>query len=72
MTGSPTEPLRAREVRCPGCQRTTRYAADNPWRPFCSARCKGSDFGDWAEERFRLTGGPAGSADTPAEDDSPR
>ena len=31
----------------------------NPFRPFCSARCKGNDFGQWASETFRLGSGPS-------------
>ncbi len=26
----------------------------NPYRPFCSARCKGVDLGAWASEEFKL------------------
>lgn len=44
----------ARTVRCPGCGRPARYAADNPWRPFCSARCKQVDLGAWASEAYRV------------------
>jgi endogenous inhibitor of DNA gyrase (YacG/DUF329 family) len=32
---------------------------DNPWRPFCSERCKSIDLGGWASEAYRI----------PAEDD---
>ena len=48
----------ARIVRCPGCSGDSRYAADNPYRPFCSARCKNVDFGGWASESFRLQARP--------------
>jgi endogenous inhibitor of DNA gyrase (YacG/DUF329 family) len=41
-------------VRCPGCAGTSVYAAGNPFRPFCSARCKGHDFGAWASEGYRV------------------
>lgn len=43
-----------RIVRCPGCSGDSVYAVSNPYRPFCSARCKGIDFGAWASEGFRL------------------
>ena len=43
-----------RTVRCPACGGPSRYAPDNPWRPFCSQRCKLHDLGDWANERFRV------------------
>lgn len=43
-----------RIVRCPNCQGDSVYAPSNPYRPFCGARCKGMDFGAWADESFRL------------------
>ena len=43
-----------RHVRCPGCGGESVYAASNPSRPFCSARCKNMDFGAWASESFRV------------------
>ena len=43
-----------RKVRCPACESLTLYSPRNPYRPFCSARCKGLDFGAWASESFRL------------------
>ena len=53
----------ARTVRCPACGGPSRYAPDNPWRPFCSQRCKLHDLGDWANERFRVQ---AQDADDPS------
>jgi endogenous inhibitor of DNA gyrase (YacG/DUF329 family) len=43
-----------RIVRCPTCGGDSVYAAQNPYRPFCSARCKNNDFGAWATESFRV------------------
>jgi hypothetical protein len=36
------------------------YCAANPWRPFCSERCRLIDLGDWAAEKYRVPdkGGP--------------
>lgn len=53
----------SRTVACPTCKGPARYAADNPWRPFCSERCKGVDLGAWASERFRVEAGPAEADD---------
>ncbi len=47
-----------RTVRCPGCGGPSLYAPDNPWRPFCSERCKNHDFGAWASESYRVAGKP--------------
>ena len=41
-------------VTCPACRGDSVYAASNPYRPFCSERCKNRDFGDWASEAFRV------------------
>jgi endogenous inhibitor of DNA gyrase (YacG/DUF329 family) len=60
---SPTKRSAAREVPCPTCGKAAVFSPDNPWRPFCSERCKTVDLGAWAEERYRI---PA----PPEEDDS--
>jgi hypothetical protein len=56
-------PLSARIVVCPGCGGKSIYAPSNPFRPFCSERCKNIDFGAWASEDFRLP------ADAPPDDE---
>jgi uncharacterized protein len=43
-----------RIVTCPQCGQDSRYETTNPYRPFCSARCKGIDLGAWASESHRL------------------
>jgi hypothetical protein len=43
-----------RRVTCPHCWGSALYGPSNPWRPFCSERCRNGDLGDWASERFRL------------------
>ena len=52
-----------RLVACPACRQATPYSLANPWRPFCSERCRNHDLGDWANERFRLP------AEAPTDDD---
>jgi endogenous inhibitor of DNA gyrase (YacG/DUF329 family) len=32
----------------------TAWSADNPFRPFCSERCKLIDFGQWATGGYRI------------------
>lgn len=46
------------QVPCPSCRQPTLFAPSNPWRPFCSARCKGVDLGAWANEDFRVAALP--------------
>lgn len=53
-----------RTVACPNCKEPALYFVGNPWRPFCSERCRNADLGDWANERFRVAAEPAAS-DTP-------
>ena len=45
-------------VACPSCKGDSVYALSNPFRPFCSARCKNMDLGAWASESFRLATEP--------------
>ena len=53
MAANPGDPKR-RTVRCPGCSGPSVYGPDNPFRPFCSERCKNIDLGAWASESFRV------------------
>lgn len=41
---------------CPTCKKIIEWNAKFPHRPFCSMRCKQLDFGDWASERFQISG----------------
>jgi len=40
-------------MKCPTCHKETEYS-DNPYRPFCSERCKLIDLGKWAGEEYRV------------------
>jgi uncharacterized protein len=39
--------------RCPICRRQTE-SEGNPFRPFCSERCKLIDLDNWLEGRYRV------------------
>ena len=41
-------------VPCPRCGAQAPYSPDNPWRPFCSERCRTIDLGAWATESYRI------------------
>ena len=41
----------------------------NPFRPFCSERCRLIDLGKWASEEYRITGE---KRDIPDKDDKDR
>ncbi|MBV2168459.1 MAG: DNA gyrase inhibitor YacG [Bdellovibrio sp.] len=50
-----TEPQeKSRQVKCPQCGRLTLYSTENPFRPFCSERCRLIDLGEWASEGYRI------------------
>ena len=42
-----------RTFPCPRCGEATQWE-DNPFRPFCSERCKLIDLGAWANDEYRL------------------
>jgi endogenous inhibitor of DNA gyrase (YacG/DUF329 family) len=44
----------ARKVRCPQCDAAILWSVDNPYRPFCSERCKIIDLGQWATGAYRI------------------
>ena len=39
---------------CPACGKPAVFAESNRWRPFCSERCRTTDLGAWASERYRI------------------
>lgn len=41
-------------VTCPTCGERSEYSPTNPFRPFCSERCKLIDLGQWASESYRI------------------
>lgn len=45
---------KARIVTCPQCGKSAVWDRANPYRPFCSARCKMIDLGAWANESYRI------------------
>ena len=52
-----------RSVPCPTCRRPAAWD-DNPYRPFCSDRCRLLDIGNWTEERYRIAGPPVDTDDS--------
>jgi uncharacterized protein len=41
-------------MRCPVCRRET-FAEGNPFRPFCSERCRLIDLDNWLTGRYRIS-----------------
>lgn len=52
--------------KCPTCNKPVQWQ-DNPFRPFCSERCKLVDFSKWVSEEYRVPGKPVPAE--PLEDD---
>jgi endogenous inhibitor of DNA gyrase (YacG/DUF329 family) len=51
---------------CPICSRPAPPRTQNDAAPFCSARCKQIDLGNWLSDRYRVPGaghGTDGAAD---------
>ena len=44
----------ARIVSCPTCQAAVKWTSGNPFRPFCSERCKLIDLGSWLKGDYRV------------------
>jgi hypothetical protein len=42
-------------IVCPICKTKTTWE-ENPWRPFCSERCKLIDLGKWILEEYTIEG----------------
>ena len=42
---------------CPTCRQAVSWQG-NPFRPFCSDRCRTLDLGAWADEAYRIPGEP--------------
>jgi hypothetical protein len=61
-----------RTVACPACGKPAAFEPWNPWRPFCSRRCRSVDLGAWASEEYRIPAKPgeeAGEGAEPAGED---
>ncbi len=46
--------MSAPQVACPHCGKKHPYLSSDPFRPFCSERCKLIDLGKWADESYRV------------------
>lgn len=42
-------------MKCPSCNKPVHWD-NNPYRPFCSERCKLVDLGRWVSEEYRVPG----------------
>ena len=56
--------MKERAILCPVCKKETAWK-DNPFRPFCSERCRLIDLGNWASDEYRFAGDKKTDADDP-------
>lgn len=54
------------QITCPICKKKTTWE-ENPWRPFCSERCKLIDLGKWASGEYKIAGKEGEKADSKEE-----
>jgi endogenous inhibitor of DNA gyrase (YacG/DUF329 family) len=52
-------------VNCPQCGKPVEWRKDDPNRPFCSARCKLLDLGEWATGNRYIAGEPTDGTQAP-------
>lgn len=43
-----------KQIKCPHCGHLTFYSLSNPFRPFCSERCRLIDLGQWADGKYSI------------------
>ena len=55
-------------VECPICQEKAAWN-DNPFRPFCSKRCKTQDLANWADGSYAIPTDPSESSFESVEDE---
>jgi len=43
-------------IKCPNCKADVVWSEQSLFRPFCSERCKNTDFIGWANQQHQLPG----------------
>ena len=46
------------KIICPLCRGESEWSNHNPYRPFCSARCRLIDLGEWVAGERVMTSSP--------------
>jgi hypothetical protein len=57
-------------IVCPICKKKTTWE-ENPWKPFCSERCRLIDLGKWVSEEYKINGSVAKDTDKKSSDEKP-
>lgn len=53
------------KIKCPQCEQPTIWHSSNPFRPFCSRKCKLIDLGEWLDENRTIPGQRGYGAESP-------
>jgi endogenous inhibitor of DNA gyrase (YacG/DUF329 family) len=56
--------------KCPTCNKQAEWK-NNPFRPFCSERCKLVDLSKWVSEEYRVPGRPVPGEAVEEDEDQP-
>jgi len=67
VSEAPAPRSAGKTVACPGCGKSTLFGPANPFRPFCSERCRLIDLGEWAAESYRVPVRPNPGSPEPGE-----
>ena len=51
-----SSPINTVTVKCPTCKRPVAWLPENEFKPFCCARCRLIDLGEWIMEEKRIPG----------------
>ena len=57
------------KINCPNCDKQNTWQLENKYKPFCSARCKLIDLGEWASENHKIPGDPINLKQSTEEND---
>jgi endogenous inhibitor of DNA gyrase (YacG/DUF329 family) len=57
-----------RTMRCPICSK--EVSVEDPEMPFCSARCRLIDLGNWASDKYSIPGSSIQPGELPEENDA--
>ena len=59
-------------VECPTCHRAVEWSTANPYRPFCSERCRLVDLGAWVSGARAIPGETTPELAHPEDDATPQ
>lgn len=49
-------------IACPQCKASVKWSVTNPYRPFCSNRCRFIDLNGWVNEEYKICNHPVSAS----------